>query len=315
VTQAIDELWRAKVPGISAHHVLADLDTRSVYVSTGWGQPFPALKLHRLSLDSGDAKGSVSTRSQPVGALTIIDKRLWMSTNRRLFALDPSSLEVLDQWDKRLIQYTHQLAPAAGRLVMANWHAPTVGLFDPMDGSTRRIKVGGQPVIVPDGDRVRLVAGFDGGIATLTPDGELVDQSPTPPLTSAVALPGGVVWAVLASEPQGGQGDPPVWQRSGTRTLVRLGPEPLTLKLAESCVSLVADLARNLLWCIEASGLELVDARRGKVVGRYRTRDGTVQHVSPEAGMAFATRPPAPPGRERIADLIAYRLPAAPTGS
>jgi hypothetical protein len=312
--QPIEELWRATVPGITGHNILVDPDSRSVYVSDGWGVPFPSLKLHRLSLSGGDEQVSTGTRSQGVGALATADKRLWASTDRRLFALDPYSLDVLDQWDKRLIPYTQSIVPTAGRLVMANWHASTVGLFDPQDGSTRRIKVGAQPVIVPDGDQVRLIAGFDGGMATLGPEGELIDKSPTPPLTSAVAMPGGTVWAVLAGQAEGGQGEPPVWERSGTNQVVRLGPDQLVLGMAAKCLGLVADRARSLLWCIEPAGLELVDAARGQVVGRYGTPGGRVQQVSPEAGMAFAVHPAPPQARERSADRIASRLPPWPAG-
>jgi len=111
----IEMLWRVRIPGHRGHTFLVDPDSRSVFVSDVLLVAYPALRLHRLSLDTGDELAAVGTRSQAVGALAIGSGRLWVSTQRRLFALDPRTLDVLDQWDKGLINDTATIVPDLGR--------------------------------------------------------------------------------------------------------------------------------------------------------------------------------------------------------
>jgi hypothetical protein len=310
---SLEELWRASVPGASAHQVLPDAIDRAVVVADGSGVAYAARRLRRLSLDTGRELASVRTRHQSVGALALVAGRLWVATDRRLFALDRRSLDVLAQWDKGLVQYTHTIVPLGDRLVLANWLTPTVGLFDPATGATRRLRVGVQPVVLAGSGRVRLIAGFDGGVATLRPDGRLTDRRPTPPVRAATSLAGGTAWAVLAGPPKGGEGEPPVWHRPGTPTVVSLDGEQYTVQLPAPCEALYPDAVPARLWCAlgarsgRADQLALLDTGQHRVVASYALPAGChLRQISAGTGLAFAVLPD--PSQDR-AELIAYRLP------
>lgn len=61
-----DEVWRAKVPGAMGHVIATDAPTDTVLISDGWGIAYAALRLHRISLSTGNETASVRTRHQAV---------------------------------------------------------------------------------------------------------------------------------------------------------------------------------------------------------------------------------------------------------
>jgi hypothetical protein len=220
-TRALTERWRAPVPGIVAITVLSDTASGSVFASDGWGVSYAALRLHRFDLETGAHLAELRTRHQAVSAMLVDRNVLYAATDSRLFELSPTDLSVSRQWDRGLVRYTQQLVPAGSKLVTANWLKPTIGLFDPETGLTRGLRAGLQPLLVRQGEAVKVIAGFDGRMWTLdTTEQRLVDVQTIPPVARAAA--GREIWGVLAGSPEGGQGNPPVWTKPPGNRLLRL---------------------------------------------------------------------------------------------
>lgn len=284
---SIEEKWAVTVPGHRGNRVLCDPASQAVYVGDGWGVPYAALRLHRLELSTGRPVADIRTRHQAVSALALHGDHLWAATDSRLFQLACEDLSVISQWDKGLVRYCMTLMPYGGAFLMANWRAASVGCFEPSTARTTRLKVGLQPLIVQHGSQMKAIAGFDGGISTLVLDPpKLTASLPTPPVANAAG--GAHVWATLAGPPEGGQGEPPVWTRGPTSTVVRLTGDPMTVALPGAVRELVADEDRGLLWCLNEEGIATVDQHTGRLAGHVslpgRIR---VAHVDPQANLAF----------------------------
>ena len=287
----LKERWRAEMPGEADHCFLADPDTASVYISDGWSVAYAALRLHRLDLFTGRELAETRTRHQPIGALATDRGSLYAAGDSRLFELEPTTLSIKRQWDRGLVRFTKQIVPAGSVLVAANWLRPSIGIFHPDTGHTRRVQVGSQPLLVLHEGRVKVVSGFDGGLAILnTERARLEDRRPTIPIATASA--GAEIWGVAAGPPQGGQGRPPVWTRRGSNALVRLTGPPLQASLPADCDAVDCDDARRVVWCRLARperDLVAVAQDSGQVIARYAPPPGFVfEHVSPAAGFAFA---------------------------
>lgn len=290
----LPELWRATVPGVDGHVVAVCSETESVYVSDGWQVPYPSSSLFRLHVRTGEQLAARRTRHQGVGAVTVASGSVWAATDSRLFELDRLSLEVHREWDSRLVRYTKQLVPSAGRIVMANWLAPTVGIFDPESGSTRRVRTSGQPVVFREGDAVMVGSGLEGGLATLDVHRAKLSARTDAPAMTAIASTEAGAWAVLGGRKVGGQGDPPAWSRRPSERLQRLSDGTIC-RLSSSC-GLIAGASNSWeLWCAtgDRDRLELVNAHTGTPVAGFRV-PGPVVHVDPRARLALSIiRPPA----------------------
>jgi len=284
---SVEEKWSVAVPGDRVNQILSDPASQSVYAGDGWGVSHAALRLHRLDLATGRPLADIRTRHQGVSALALHGDHLYAATDSRLFQLTREDLSVVAQWDKGLIRYCMTLIPQGGAFVMANWRTASVGIFDPATGRTRRLNVGLQPVIVRHGSELKAIAGFDGGISTLGIDPpKVTSTSPTPPVANAAG--GDQVWATLAGPPEGGQGEPPVWTRRPTSTIVRLTSDPMTVVLPEAVGKLVSDDARGLIWCISEEAIAIVEQRTGRVAGSVSLPKGKkVAHLDPEGNLAF----------------------------
>ena len=305
------EVWRSTVPGTRAHAVATDSASDCLLIADGWGVSFAALRLHRLSLSTGAETTSIRTRHQAVGALGIADERVFVATSKRLLQLGLEDLSIVAEWDRGLIANTQKMVLAAARVVMANWRAPTIGVFDPSTGVTKRVRVGSQPLLIPTPEGVLVAAGFDGVLSTLdTSTGRLAETRPSIPMTSALAM-GLDVWCVPAVPASGGDGDPSVWVKHGSDRLVRIVGAPATGLLSGRARRLFADVARHVLWCItgdSADHLDEVDSDTGQIIATFSSAaQSWFCHVDPRAGMAFALARDATDKSRDV--LTAYRLP------
>lgn len=287
----LDEAWRATVPGDGHHAIGSDAATGSVVVGDGWGVAYAALRLHRLDLATGRETASVRTRHQGVGGVAFADGDVLAATDKRLLRLRAADLSVVQEWDEGVVRDVAHVVPWGGRVVMAGWLRPTVGVLDPATGTVKRVKAGDQPVLVA-GDELYALAGLHGGLSTLdVAAGKLSRRADTPPVTAAAWCDG--LWAVEGGRLDGGQGDPAAWWRAATATVRCLDGEA-RVKLGDECRALFPDRARRLLWCVTAEDgarLECIDTAAGAAVGCFAASDGgSFRHVDPEAGLAFAVR-------------------------
>ncbi len=84
MTTRLVERWRTKIEGGTANTFLVDLPSRSLYVSDGWGVAYPALRLHRLDLATGEPIVEMRTRHQGVSAMTVHAGYLYAGRTLRL---------------------------------------------------------------------------------------------------------------------------------------------------------------------------------------------------------------------------------------
>jgi len=288
------EIWRTTLPGHKANVFLCDPSSGSLFASDGWGVEFPSLRVHRLSLATGEEIASVRTRHQGVYALAMHEGHLLAATDSRIFELAVSDLVILRQWEKGLPRYSMQLVPERSVLVGATWLAPTVGLFDLASGRRHRIRVGSQPLVFRFGEEVRVIAGFDGGMWTLdVARGRLAGHQKTPAVASVAA--GEHIWATVAGRREGGEGDPPVWTKNGTEVITRLtGPE-WRARASGSVFKVTCDDRRGVLWCFLGRRgaqfeLQAISQTNGSILGTAVSVLGAgvgFCHVDPEAGIAL----------------------------
>lgn len=316
---ALVERWRATVPGERANRVLCDPASLSVFVSDGWGVQSAALRVHRLDIATGEHRAMARTRHQTVAGMIVWGDSLLIATDSRFMKLDRRSLVAVASWDKRVVGFAHQLVPAEGVVVAANWLRPSIGVFDPATGITHRLSVGRQPMIFMLGGLVHAVAGYDGGISVVDLDRRrLIDQRPTAPL-SAISV-GREVWGVRAGAPTGGAGEPPVFTRQGTRAITRLTGESCEYDVGGRCEDIAVDDQRHVIWCtVEGrSQLRAASLDGGKVIAAYSPglddRGTLFCHVDPVAGLAFALGEPSRivEGnviRSSSSTLVCYELP------
>lgn len=309
---ALREAWRTTVPGGHAQIIATDVASDSLMISDGWGVPFAALRLHLLSVRTGEERGSVRTRHQAVGAIAVVAEFTWVATSTRLLQARTGDLSIVSEWERGLIAHAHSLVSAAeGRLVMSNWLAPTIGVFEPATGTTSRRKAGAQPVVFRDGDDCLVGSGFGTGLKRLDPTSAHLTTSheAAPSITAGASIDG--IWGVIAGPPVGGEGSPPVWTKAGTSGLRRITAESVSVDLSGGCLALFPDVNRHHLWCLTgetASRLERIDTSTGLHAGIFAAQVGhRLRHVEPAAGMAFALQSNA----DGTSALIAYILPGA----
>ncbi|HET9076024.1 MAG TPA: hypothetical protein VFN68_03760 [Acidimicrobiales bacterium] len=251
----LTEIWRATVPGHTSHTVLADPGSKSLFVSDGWGVAYPALRLHRLDPETGEQLAEIRTRQQHVSALVAAQDSLFVATHSRLLRLRPGDLGPVGHWDKVLPSDSQQLVALGDRLIAANWRKPVVGLFEVGTGTSVRLRVGLQPLLLRHGDGVSVVEGFDGSRRPIDLErGRLLGAEPGPPVTAVAA--GTDIWGVAAGEPaDGGGGAPSTWLKPAADRLLRLSGEGRwEALLAGPGMSVHCDDERGLVWCLVGPG-------------------------------------------------------------
>jgi hypothetical protein len=290
---ALRELWRAAIPGDVANVYLVDRASESLFVGDGWGVSYPALRLHRLALDSGKHLAEVRTRHQGVSALAIHHQLLYAATDSRLFELRPDDLAIVRQWDRGLVRYSMQLVPEGSTIVSANWRSPTIGLFDLDSGRTRRVRSGLQPLLFRYGADIKVIAGYDGGMSTLdVKHGRLTGLQKTPAIANVAV--GEHIWATVAGRREGGQGEPPVWTKRGTNTITRLTGSARTGQAGGRVGRMYCDDRRRVLWCLvdglPAMRLEVIAQATAAVIRSFEPPPGHgvgFCHVDVAAGIAL----------------------------
>jgi len=109
-------VWSAAIPGDAEVAVLGvDPDATSVYVADGWGVAYAALRLRRLSLDTGEELATVRLGNS-ARCITFHDGELLAATDTKVFRLVPKTLEIVGRWDKRVPRYTDTIVADDGRL-------------------------------------------------------------------------------------------------------------------------------------------------------------------------------------------------------
>ena len=281
---SVDQSWQASVPGFRVNQLRCDPATASVFVSDGWGVAHAGLRLHRLSLESGEHQCDVRTRHQPVSAMTVHDGDLFAATDSRLFQFDPRNLAIKAQWDAGLVKHCQSLVAHPQGFVMSNWLKPTIGLFDRASGTTGRLKVGPQPIVLSHAGELVAISGRDGSIATLDPTThKLKDRRAIRPVANAAA--GRDIWGTLAGPPDGQHG---VAIRRPTATVVRLTGSPMTVDLPSPIGRLAIDDEHELLWAMAERAVYVLDQSTGRIVGDFALPpDEALPHVDIESESIF----------------------------
>ncbi|HEV3095604.1 MAG TPA: hypothetical protein VG104_00545 [Candidatus Dormibacteraeota bacterium] len=271
------ELWRTEIPGDVANVYLADPASNSLFAGDGWGVSYAALRLHRLRLDSGEHLADVRTRHQGASALAIHQQLLYAATDSRLFELRPADLAIVRQWDRGLVRYSMQLVAEGSTIVSANWHKPTIGLFDLDSGRTRRVMTGLQPLVFRHGADVKVLTGYDGGMWTLDIQHSRLTAFEKTPAIANLAV-GQHIWATVAGHREGGQGEPAVWAKRGTNVITRLTGSSWAGRAGARVARMYCDDRRGVLWCLvdglPGMHLQAVSQSTGAVLRSYEPPRG-----------------------------------------
>lgn len=292
----LTEIWRTTVPGHTSHTVVSDPGSKSLFVSDGWGVAYPALRLHRLDPETGEHLAEIRTRQQHVSALVATSESLFVATHSRLLRLRPEDLGLVGHWDKVLPSDSQQLVAAGDRLIAANWRKPVVGMFEVASGTSVRLRVGLQPLLLRHGDTVSVVEGFGGGRRVIDLErGRLLGAEPGPPVTAVAA--GGEIWGIAAGEAPapGGRSAPSTLLKPGTDRLLRLsGDERWEALLPGPGTSLYCDDERGLVWALLGPGgstLVAVSQEWRWVVASFPAGPGRYwAYFDPAAGLAIAAQ-------------------------
>lgn len=293
------EIWRASIPGHTAHTALADPASKSLFVSDGWGVAYPALRLHRLDPETGEKLAEVRTRRQHVSALVAAEDSLYVATHSRLLRLRPEDLRMVGQWDRVLPSDSQQLVACGQLLVAANRRKPAVGLFDPDSGASVRLNVGLQPLVFVHAGNAKVAEGFQGGIRTFDFERRcLLGAEPGPPLAAVAA--GEEIWGIGAEAPTAGGGSGPAsaWSKPGTERLLRVGDgeedRAWSAWLPAPGVAVYCDDERGLVWCLvgpDGATLVAVSQEERRLVQMFPAGTGRYWvYFDPVSGLALAAQ-------------------------
>lgn len=325
-TLALRERWSVAVPGHSGLVTACLGSEPALYVSFGWGLSYAALGVRRLALSSGAKTAELRTRSQQASGFASAGNVVYVATDRRVFEVDATTLDVHRQWERRIRRYSMQLVPDGERLIMANWLAPSLGILSLVKGTTRRVEVGPQIQLLSTNRGVLVGSGQYGGFATLdAPTGRLSPCYASPRYTAATADESGrELWLARAGKLINKGGDPPALVLEATDHLVRMvdGREAGGAVLDAPCIRVWRDESRRLLWCATTrpigaqlrTGLEAVDLHSGEHRGAFLPEPQEhVLVVCPEHGVVVSTRRPNYTNATCL--LTCYELPQAGFGA
>lgn len=284
MTRRSDPIWTATVPGHTGHAMAVDASTRSIYVGDGWGVAYRALAVRRLDLDSGDELASAPTRSRASQALLPLGATLWVSTDRRLLALDPSTLQASDAIDYSGVSHAQRLGADDERLVAASWLGKHVAVIDRATGEVVKRRVAGQPSVASTSAGVRVYSAFEGGYRTFALDHSVQRHADGPAVTAVSSDRS--IWGVLAS----GQMDDQGLYHHPSASIARLDqPGPLW-DAARPISRIVVDDDRSALWLIDQDDCLV---RMDQVSGRVDELPlpGRVRLVDAAAGVIVTGEP------------------------
>ena len=302
--------WTAEIPGNAAHNAAFDPDEDVLYVGDGWGGVADAsLRLHRLRLGDGHETASRRLRHQQARCIAFHDRsRLLVATDSRLFKLDRSSLEVLREWDRDLPRFSNRLLARGALLLMANWAAPSVHVFDLDRGRRRRRLVGPQIRMAETSGGILVGSGVQGWLAFLDPlTMKMARRFQTPRFTElAGSRKTGMAWLVVGRRPLLPTGG--VEESYPTSELVVLhgSQRAGSVKLSGPCQALTVSDDMEQVWCLISERLdierrprrlEIVEARTGRHVATFDAPgDEQLCAVSPPRGLVLtALRHPRQP--------------------
>jgi hypothetical protein len=167
------EVWTTRLPynlygGLEPHF---DPLTDSIYVGDGWGTPYASIRLRRLSATTGEETGS--TRLGDAGrCLTFLDdeKSLLVALDKRLLAIDRTTLAISEKWTSRVPRYANHLVAFGRTAVLMNWRGPNLNTYELDGGPASRRAVGPCSGLFRTSDRHVLVCkGEEGKIFDFDP--------------------------------------------------------------------------------------------------------------------------------------------------
>ena len=284
----------------------------SLLVADGWGVAWPALRLHRLSLETGEEQVSVRTKGQAVSGLCVDRNAVLVALHNRVQRLALPSLGLIAEWQERVPRYAQTILPLTDdALVLANWVRPTIGLLDIASGQVRLVRACSQPVVVAVGSSCLVFGGRDGGWWHLDiTAAKLTDKRECCPV-SQTAVCGDSVWCSVGGALRDPGGGPKAVTRDSGSDVFELKSPSEKLSLAAPVDRLVAD--QNRLWAICGQGqwLQQIDAAAHTLSAAIPApTGGRWSHIESRLGMAFAVLPQR---TEKPSALIqAYRIDGSP---
>lgn len=298
------EIWRAGIPGHTAHALLADVPSKSLFVSDGWGIAYPALRLHRLDPETGESLAEIRTRQQHVSSLTAVEGLVYVATHSRLLQVRAEDLSIMNQWDKVLPSDSQQLVVSGEWVAAANFRKPVLGLFHVGRRQSARLRVGLQPLLVRQRNELKVVEGFDGGVRVIDLErGGLQGAEPGPPVAAVAADTD--IWGVAAGIPAGARSAGPAttWIKPGTDRLIKLGDPSWRGLLPAAAASVFCDDDRGLVWSLTGDGpsnLVAVSQEDGLMVRMFTAGPGRYwAYFDPVSGLAVTA--------EAVSDGGGYR--------
>lgn len=279
--------WSATIPGSMGHAVIMDPACRALYVGDGWGTAYRHLGLAAYDLESGEALGRALLRDLVRGGLVLANGRLLVATFRGLFELERPGLRIVRRWADGVPRYMDALAECESGVLMANWRAPTLYLFDLKSGTVVwKRRLGPTVRFLHVGQTWWAGSGHDGTLGTLDPatgHRQSISRGIAPYTTlfggPADTAPG----AVLAGPLYRRQG---VMHRDPTPVIARW--QGVDFQRVASLTAPVADVQMHAAesWCLTgrpANGVEVLDATRTRSRVWFRVADhGVVGGLDPD---------------------------------
>lgn len=170
-------------------------ESSSIYTTTGWAIGHAAIAFHRFDLTTGEQLAKIRTRSRDATQVMLVGGDLVVTTDKRLWALDPMTLEERSQYDIPC-GYPSRMAADEHTAAVAGWIASTLVFVDRLNGHTVKRRLPRQPTIVRLGGEWCAFSAAQRGRRIIDLEGrKLVKGADCDPVHSIVVDPAsGRVW-------------------------------------------------------------------------------------------------------------------------
>ena len=152
--------------------------TDSVYLSDGWGTSFASLSLRRFSLEDGAQTAALRLRA-PVFSVCFASEKgsVLVATGKRLVEIDRRTWAEVARWESGVPKYSHYSAIVGRHVLLMGWAGPTLSIFDLVEGSCTRRRIGSCQGMFPRSDGSVLVcSGKQGVVSTCIPGASSVQE-------------------------------------------------------------------------------------------------------------------------------------------
>lgn len=163
-TLSVRERWSRRIQGYDGHGITLFPSIDSVYFGDGWGVPYSATRIRRLSLTTGVEQASNRWFNELGCCALLPSGDLLAAAHTKLIMFDARTLEERRRWDRRIPRYAATMAVAEGhQVVLADWLSRRIGIIDLDSGKVSRRNGPGMMWVLSCGSEPLLVGGSPPG--------------------------------------------------------------------------------------------------------------------------------------------------------